>query len=132
MASDSPKSSPRRWQFGLRSAMLVVFLLAVVLAVVSLKLRQDARLQRALSSLEQLGVMHGVNGGGLTVECRAAQLSDQSVQELIEQLKVIGQAHDLGLSPGLAIKSLDLNGANISKRSLARLHEAFSAARIEE
>jgi hypothetical protein len=112
--------------------MLVVFLLAVVLAVVSLKLRQDARYQGAVASLDRLGMRHRVGSDGLRLECREPRLSDESVHELIEQLQALQSPHDLGLSPGLTITLIDLNGANLSDESLARLRQALPATRIEK
>ena len=112
--------------------MLVFFFLAVVLAAVSLKLRQDARFQNAMVSLDQLGMRHTVSGDGLRLECRESRLSDAAVHELIGLLEVLGQPHDLGLAPGLAIESIDLNGAEVSREALAQLCEALPATQINE
>jgi hypothetical protein len=128
---DSP--TPRRpWQFGLRAAMLLVLLVAIVLAVASLKLRQDARIQNALTSLNRLGLTQSVSSAGLKLECREPQLSDEAVQELILQLQEIGHRHDLGLSPGLRVESIRLCGAKVSSEALAKLRRAFPATQVDE
>jgi hypothetical protein len=75
---------------------------------------------------------HGVSGAGLRLECREPQLSDDAVQKLIVQLEVIGQAHDLGLSPGMPVESIQLHGVKVSSEALAKLRQALPTARIDE
>jgi hypothetical protein len=130
--ADSQKRPVGRWQYGLRAGMLLVSVLAVVLGIVSLKLRQDARFQTALASLDRLGMTHGVSGAGLALECRRAHLSDEGMHELIEQLELVGYAHDLGFSAGVPVASIQLRGAKVSRAALEELRQAFPSARIDE
>lgn len=120
-----------RWQFRLRSVLLLVAVFAAALAVVSLKLRQDARFERALQSLNPLGMQHGVGSAGLRIECRKPRFTLDDVERLLVQLEALRQPHDLGFSPGLEIERIDLKRTSISPAALERLRQALPNAKIE-
>ena len=49
-----------RLRFGLRGLLLFIFLASAVLAVVSLKLQQDYRIEHAFNELRAIGMLVGI------------------------------------------------------------------------
>ncbi|MEX2113331.1 MAG: hypothetical protein WD845_09110 [Pirellulales bacterium] len=132
MSASAAEARRPHWQFGLRGLLLLTLGIAMVLAVASLKLRQDARFEAALQSLASLGMQHGVGSDGLRLECHRPQLADDEVEQLIERLQTLGQPHDLGLSPGLVVERIDLTRTKVTPAALARLREALPTTQIEQ
>ncbi len=120
-----------RLRFGLRGLLLFIFLASAILAVVSLKLQQDHRIEHAFGELHAIGMLVGINGQGLTLICQKSRLSDQDVERLLVQAESLRRPHDLGLSSGQQIIRIELAGCEISPEAVERLHAALPHAEIK-
>jgi hypothetical protein len=124
-----------RWRFSLRSVMLGLFLIAVALAVVTLKLRQDFRKQAAWSALRTLGMHESIaqepgHRTMLVLVSRQPTLTESDVDRLLAALDVLQGRHDLGLSKGVEIERIDLTMSTLPPAALARLRERLPATEI--
>ncbi|MGD9719685.1 MAG: hypothetical protein AB7O59_00530 [Pirellulales bacterium] len=125
-----------RWQFRLRTVLLVVLVLCVALAIVSLKLRQDFRRQGAFDELARLEMRTRISadaaGNHLNLASGAAALGDDDVDRLVTQLKVLRSPHDLGWSTGLEIGEIDLSATRVTPATMERLRAALPGVRIKQ
>src|SRR5665213_3638271 len=113
-------SAPKRhWlRFTLRTGFLVVTTLAIMLAVVALKLRQDTSREMALGALRRLGMQTSIaslpgNRTTLSLTCQSADFDDRQIEPFLAQIATLKRSHDLGMSPGMDLIQLD-----VAKRSI--------------
>lgn len=124
-----------RLQFRLRTAFVVAALLCIPLAVLSLKLRQDRDRNLALKELRSLGFRTSItstpaNGTVATFVCAKPNLSDSDLARVGMYLAILTRRHDLGLSRGLEIRSVDLSGTHVTETGVAQLTEEFPDAEV--
>jgi hypothetical protein len=125
-----------RLRFGLRGLLLFILMASAVLAVVSIKLQQDYRIEHAFGELRALGFLVGTaspanDRTGLTLACQKSSLSDDNVERLLVQAESLRRSHDLGLSAGHEITELTLAGCRVSDAALARLRSGLPFAEIK-
>jgi septal ring-binding cell division protein DamX len=115
----------RRWfRFSLRTLFLVVTTLAILLAVVAWKFRQDASREMALGALRNLGMQ-------TSLTCQSADLDDRQIEPFLAQIATLKRAHDLGMSPGMDLIQLDMAKSSISSDGEHALRQALPEVEIK-
>ncbi len=127
----------RRWfRFSLRTLFLVVTTLAILLAVVAWKFRQDASREMALGALRNLGMQTSIsslpgNRTTLSLTCQSADLDDRQIEPFLAQIATLKRAHDLGMSPGMDLIQLDMAKSSISSDGEHALRQALPEVEIK-
>jgi hypothetical protein len=135
MASPPSTESRRPLQFRLRTAFVAAALLCIPLAVVSLKMRQDRDRSLAMNELQSLGFRTTITatpayGHVATFVCAKSDLADGDLARVGKYLEVLTRRHDLGLSRGLMVRSVDLSGSRVTESGVAQLQRHFPEAEI--
>ncbi len=125
----------RRFRFGLRTMFVVLTALAVLSAVVKLKLRQDADRQIAQTALIDMGLQLTIsslpdNRTSLALSCYSDVFGDQQIDPLLLQIEALRRPSDLGLTRGMELLQLDLVKSSISSDGEHRLRQALPDVHI--
>jgi hypothetical protein len=127
----SAQSSPQRLTRRINGKIvLVIVAIAGAALLMGLILNQDARRQSAFQRLDELGFewslgSSSTGGPAISLRAAAARINDGALSAAAEQLAILTRRHDLLLSPGNSIESIELAGTDVTNEGVTGLRSQF-------